>query len=224
MWFLVSYNRPSQCGDVMQSLRDCGLSTPGKLIVQGRDHERAYRSIEIPSNWSIEVLPQNVGLCSALQKSFREYPSEECYSVLADDEFVHSQGFDRTIIDAAGRWGISHGNDGWRTDQGWYHTLATYGGDLVREVGWWALPRLWHAYFDNAWQDIGAAMGLRRYCTDVRTTHLNVDVDERGGGTAPWDETYRRGRASAERDRSIYETWRRDELPRLLDRLRYAMR
>lgn len=224
MWFLVSYNRAEQCGRVVQSLIDCGISTPGRLIVQGRQQEDGYRQIQLPDDWEIDVLPENIGLCGALQKSFREFPSEGCYSVLADDEFVHTPGFDKRIMEAAGRWGIAHGNDGWRTDQGWYHTLATHGGDLVRAVGWWALPGLWHAYFDNAWQEIGRDFGLRRYCRDVKTTHLNVDVDEKGGGTAEWDDTYRKGRAPAAQDQARFQQWRAEEYPILKERLRSILK
>jgi len=224
MWFMVSYNRAKQCGDVIQSMIDCGISTPGRLIVQGREQESEYRSINLPLGWEIDVLTQNIGLCGALSKSFREYPTEQCYSVLADDEFVHTKGFDLRIMEAAGRWGIAHGNDGWRTDQGWYHTLVTHGGDLVRAVGWWALPGLWHNYFDNAWQHIGAEFGLRRYCRDMRTTHLNVDKDEKGGGTAEWDDTYRVGRQRAESDRAIFEAWKMNEYPQIRRRLKLLLR
>ena len=224
MWFLVSYNRAKQCGDVVKSLIDCGISTPGRLIVQGREQEAAYREIVLPSGWEIDVLPENIGLCGALRKSYREYPTEQCYSVLADDEFVHTPGFDIRIMEAAGSWGIAHGNDGWRTDQGWYHTLATHGGELVRAVGWWALDGLWHNYFDNAWQDIGRDFGLRRYCTDVKTTHLNVDTDEFGGGTAEWDHTYRTGRGRAEQDKQLYEKWKAIEYPLLKAKLKQSLR
>ena len=216
MWFLISMGRPDQCGRVVKSMRDCGISTHGKLIVNGTDDEMAYRSIILPPNWSIEVLPKNIGVCGAMAKAFRDHPTEDCYSLICDDEFVETPGFDSRLIQSAGRWGISHGNDRQMTDrpEEWLHTYATYGGDLVRAVGWWPLPGLWHGYFDNAWQTIAKEFGLRRYCRDVLTTHINT-----WHGTAENDDTYKAGRDPAEKDRQRFEQWLRDEWPGLRKKL-----
>ena len=199
----------------------CDVSTHGRLIVNGMVDEEAYRSIVLPDQWEIEVLPQNIGVCGAMAKMFRDYPTEDCYSLICDDEFVETTGFDKILIGSAGRWGISHGNDRQMTDQPceWLHTYATYGGDLVRAVGWWPLPGLWHSGFDNTWQVIAKEFGLRRYCRDVLTTHVNT-----WNGTATEDETYRIGRSPAETDMARFHQWKEIEWPSLRNRLKSEFR
>lgn len=224
MWFLISYNRAEQCGRVVKSMIDCGISTPGRLIVNGTDQESAYRSIKLPDKWEIDVLPINIGVCGAMAKCFREYPTEDCYSLICDDEFVKTQGFDVRLIQAAGRWGLSHGCDGWRCTYGMYHTYATFGGDLLRAVGWWPLPGLWHGYFDFVWQEIGNHFGLRRYCRDVKTIHLNVDRDWAGGGGAEWDETYDVARQRRQADSDVFVRWRESEWPKLSRHMKSILR
>lgn len=221
MWFLISMGRPEQCGRVIRSMMNCGLSTPGRLVVNGTADEAAYRQIELPNNWNIEVLPQNLGVCGAMAKMFRDYPTEDCYSLVCDDEFVETPGFDVRLMEAAGRWGIAHGNDRQMTDrpEEWLHTFATYGGDLVRAVGWWPLPGLWHCFFDNTWQLIAKEFGLRRYCRDVLTTHINT-WDE----SAPMDATYVAGRQPSHLDEARFQQWKRDEWPIQCGRLRAIIR
>lgn len=221
MWFMISMGRPEQCGRVIRSMMDCGLSTPGRLVVNGTADEAAYRQIELPSNWDIEVLPQNLGVCGAMAKMFRDYPSEDCYSLVCDDEFVETPGFDVRLIEAAGRWGISHGNDRQFTDdaEGWLNTFATYGGDLVRAVGWWPLPGIWHYYFDNVWVLIAKEFGLRRYCRDILTTHPNPAY-----GTGVMDATYEAARRPVLQDKNRYDNWVQSEWPYVRQRIRGMLR
>jgi hypothetical protein len=221
MWFLISMGRSDQCSRVVYQMIECGISTHGRLIVNGTEDEAAYRAIILPDQWEIQVLPQNIGVCGAMAKMFRDYPTEDCYSLVCDDEFVETTGFDKRLIEAAGRWGISHGNDRQMTDQPeeWLHTYATYGGDLVRAVGWWPLPGLWHSGFDNTWQVIAREFGLRRYCKDVLTTHINT-----WNGTATEDETYRIGRVPAETDMARFHQWKDIEWPSLRNRLKSEFR
>ena len=213
--------RPAQCGRVIRSMMGCGLSTPGRLIVNGTADEAAYRAITLPDAWEIEVLPENIGVCGAMAKMFRDYPTEDHYSLVCDDEFVETPGFDVRLIQAASRWGISHGNDRENTDgpDEWLHTYATYGGELVRAVGWWPLPGLWHCFFDNTWQVIAKEFGLRRYCRDVLTTHINT-----WHGTAPNDATYTAGRLQSDRDKARFEQWKRDEWPYVRERIRRMLK
>lgn len=197
-----------------------GLSTHGTLIVNGTDDEAAYRAIPLPAKWTIEVLPQNIGVCGAMRKAFRDYPTEDSYTLCCDDEFPRTHGFDANLIEAAGQWGISHGNDEQNTDAGWIHTFSTWGGSIVREVGWWPLPKVWHCFgVDNTWQIIAKEFGLRRYCRDVLTTHLNT-----WHGTAPMDATYEAGRIPSSQDEVIFQSWIKNDWPYLRDRLRTALR
>ena len=215
-------NRPERCTDVMQVMIRHGITTPGVLIVNGRQREDEYRAIELPLNWTIEVLPHNIGICGALNKMFSNLPTEPWYGIVCDDEYVFTDGFDRRLVNESADWGIAHGNDTKDTrphKQVKIHTYAVFGGELLRAMGFWCLDGCWHAYADWAWQTIADEFGLARMCHDVITEHRCYDY-----GAAPIDETYHVAHTKLQQDRQRYERWLAQEWPALKIRLQLALR
>lgn len=211
-------DRPQRCQQALDSMMASGISTPGRVIVNGPLQADAYSRLRLPDDWSIEFLPENLGICGALNWAFRRWHSEPWYGMPCDDELVFTPGFDRTLISEAGGWNIAHGNDGWRSEYRLW-TYATYGGDLLRTVGYWAPAGLWHWYFDDHWETIAAEFGLKRHCVDVRTEHRHTD-----NGAAGMDATYQAGRERTEEDRLRFEAWKRSEWLPIRQRLMAAMR
>ena len=195
----------------------CGLSTPGRVIVNGPDQIEAYRNLRLPENWSLIELPENIGICGALNWAFRLYHSEPWYGMACDDELVFTPGFDKILINAAGRWNCAHGDDGWRSSYRLWGFL-TIGGDLLRSAGWWALPGLWHWYFDDVWETIAGEFGLNAWCQNVKTEHNHTD-----NGKVQMDAIYALGRSRTEQDRQRFDRWKSHEWPKLKNRLRVAM-
>ena len=213
MWILPTMSRPVACQAVIDSMVAANLSTPGLVIVNG-DPGNAYRSIRLPAKWSIITFEDNRGVCGAMNWAFEQFPRADFYALVCDDEFVFTEQFDLKLIEAAGRWNIAHGNDGWQSETR-IHTYATWGGELIRAVGWWSLPGLWHWYFDDCWELIASEFGLRRFCRDVLTEHRHYTA-----GRATFDPTYQAGQSRAGQDQAVFEDWKRDEWPALRGRLR----
>lgn len=196
MWILPSYKRPEQCRAVLQQIISVGCETPGILFVQSGEAE--YQDMEIPKGWQRILMSHNVGLCRSMNYVFEQFPKEPFYGLICDDEYVFTPGWDKRLLEASGSWNIAHGNDGWQSSRR-IHTYATWGGDLIRTVGWWALPGLWHWYFDDVWEKIADECGLRRFCYDVKTEHKHYL-----SGKVPKDDTYLMGEARSQEDQWLY--------------------
>lgn len=217
MWVLPTYNRPEKCAAVMDQILSVGCTEPGMVIVNGYEGISQYSRIRLPKNWQMIFSPVNLGVCGAMQLHFLNYPNEPYYALFCDDEYVYTPGWDTTLVKAAGRFGIAHGNDGWQSENR-LHTYAVFGGDLIRTVGWWALPNLWHWYFDDIWELIAKDFQLKRFCRDVKTEHKHYL-----SGKAPRDKTYEAAELRANEDRQRYQEWLTNHYPRTKERLKAAM-
>ena len=194
-----------------------GISTPGFVVVNGPLQIEAYRRMRLPFGWELIELPVNLGICGGLNWCFEKFPNEPWYGMPCDDELVFTEGFDRVLIDAAGAWNISHGNDGWMSETRLW-TYATYGGDLLRAAGYWALPGLWHWYFDDHWELVAKEFSLKRHCREVVTEHRHVYNE-----TAAPDATFNAGRSRAAADRAAFNAWRSRGWPKLRERISFRM-
>jgi len=214
MWALISYNRPEKCKAVIDQILKVGCSTSGVVFVNG---DKTGYDFELPENWKWFYSPENIGVCAAMNKVFELYPSEPYYGLICDDEFVYTEGWDIKLAEAAGRWNISHGNDGWQSVTR-LHSYVTVGGDLVRECGWWSLPGLWHWYHDDVQELLARNLHLKRYCKDIRTEHKHYLA-----GKAEKDITYQAGESKKGKDQFVYNVWLQNEAPALIKRIKEKM-
>lgn len=213
MWVLPTYNRPELCKAVMDQINDVGCSTRGILFVNGYYQYPEYKKIVLPETWRMVVSPENIGVCAAMNKVYREYPDEDFYGLICDDEYVYTRGWDERLSEAAGAWNISHGNDRWQSN-GRIHGYVTVGGNLVRECGWWALPGLWHWFHDDVQELLAQTCELRRFCEDVVVEHKHHQA-----GKATKDGTYTMGESRKDADQQCFENWKRTEATNLMHRI-----
>lgn len=194
---------------MLRQINEVGCTTPGIVIVQGTETDYSEVKAVLPSDWKITTLPHNHGICGAMQWFFNHHPHEPFYGLVCDDEHVFTPGWDRTLIEAAGKNCISHGNDGWQSERR-IHGYATWGGDLLRAVRWWAIPGLWHWYFDDVWERIAADLNLRRWCPEVKVEHKHYLA-----GKTEKDATYAAGESMSRNDQRVFYAWLNYEWPHL---------
>lgn len=219
MWVVPTYNRPESLRLVLEQIKKVGCSSSIYIYVQGTERIDEYvKSIhsvkDFPSQMVIAYLPENIGLCGALNSAFQDYPNEPWYGTFGDDEYVYTEGWDTKLTDAARNCYISHGNDGIDSERR-IRTYAVWGGDLLRSVGYWMPQGLWHWYSDDVWENLSNACNLRRWCQDVRTVNKHYIY-----GTAPKDKTYIMGESRSLQDKMVFEIWMRDEFPRVVERIK----
>lgn len=219
VWLLPTYNRPEKCQAVLDQIIEVGCSTPGVVIVNGpttTGHD--YPPLFLPDGWRVVTLTENIGVCGAMQWYFTENPHDDFYGLICDDEYVFTPGWDVILTRAAGAGKIAFGNDGWQSGDvangKRQHGYVTWGGDLVRAVGFLSLPGLWHWYHDDVWEAIADAAGLNVFCSEVRVEHRHYRA-----GAAPKDATYLAGESRAAEDRGTYMKWRMSGFSDVMQRI-----
>ncbi len=200
MWILPTYNRPEKCQAVLDQIIEVGCSTQGVVIINGSTN---YPSLFLPDGWSVIKLPDNLGVCGAMQYAFMLYPNEPFYGLVCDDEYVFTPNWDIILTEAAGKDKIAFGNDGWQSGRR-QHGYVTWGGDLIRRIGFLSLPGLWHWYHDDVWEHIAARDNLNVFCEDVRVEHRHYRAQK-----AEKDHTYEMGMSRHEQDREVFLEWRK---------------
>src|SRR5665213_1963395 len=130
VWVLPTHNRPVQCRSVIERIKEMGCSTPGVVVVNGLESALSYETWkeELPENWQMVFMPENIGLCGAMRWFFSEYPNLPFYGVFTDDEFIETPEWDVKLIAEAGRWKLAHANNG-DTSATWPHSFMTFGGE-----------------------------------------------------------------------------------------------
>jgi hypothetical protein len=158
----------------------------------------AYRHLKLPEDWFDDIGPR-LPLSDIYNAILgRVLPPRDWYGFIADDLVPETIGWDRALIETARRDGMAVPGGSDTTGPCPHFVL---GGDLVREIGWLALPGLSRLYIDTVWRDIALARGVYRERRDVVLRHRHFS-----NGLALYDETYRK--PDKAHDRAIYERWK----------------
>lgn len=216
MWICPTHNRPERLATLVASLGR--VTTPGIVVINGRQRLGEYLDIELPASWAYRILPENIGYCAAYNLIFGERPNEPFYGWLSDDEVMLTEGWDAKLAEAAGRAYLAHSDDGWQSRRRISGTVAI-GGDLVRAIGYIFIPGLWHQYSEAMWERLAERCDIRRFCPDVRTENNHYLA-----GKAAKDATYREGEKHVGRDRSVYMGWVYRELPEIHARIKQPLK
>lgn len=175
------------------------------IAVDGaHDTEQHHAYLEIPAalaaNVHVHTSPTHRGLVGTLNyraaqvartqlmKDHRCDRGDGCQRVthigfMGDDHRVRTDGWDRTLAEAAGEWGIAYGNDLLRGAE--LPTSVMMSADIIRVLGKMCPAELWHMYCDDYWKALGSELGRLAYLPDVVIEHLHP-----AAGKAQVDESY----------------------------------
>lgn len=201
MWVLPSRGRPHRLYYLVTACLATGMTTP--VLVRADDDDPAlpgYLALALPKGWDVVSAPRT-GLAALYNNAFRAQPDADWYGFLADDVAPLSPEWDRVLIEASGLDGMAVPAGG-ETTGGTPHFVL--GGNLVRSMGWLALPGLDRLYIDTAWALIAKARGVYRERPDVRLEHRHFS-----NGKALFDATYRK--PNKVKDKEIFTNWKRQE-------------
>jgi hypothetical protein len=126
------------------------------------------------------------------------------YGEINDDHIYRTKGWDKILIekiehDGKG-WGIAHGND--LINGSALPGAIVISGNIVRTLGYMALPALHHLYVDNYFKTIGAGINRLFYCPEVIIEHCHWAV-----GKAIKDDTYNAKYQWETTDKEAFEKW-----------------
>lgn len=173
------------------------MSTPALVRLDTDDpFLPEYRALALPEGWTL-VVGARGPISAYYDEAYQARPAAPFWGFLADDVVPETPGWDAALIETAGRDGMAVPAGG-ETTGGCPHFVL--GRDLVRSMGWLALPGLDRLYIDTIWEKIAAQRGVYRERPDVMLRHRHFS-----NGLALRDGTYRK--PSRDHDRAIYENW-----------------
>ena len=202
MWFLPTLNRAESLRKVIKACVDTAMSTPVCVLVQYGQQKSAYDELELPPNWTIVHLPVNMGMLGARNWALLQYPNEPWYGFMCDDNLPRTNGWDTKLVEAAGNKRFVSCSDLFRAPPR-AGGATVFGGDLLRALGFWSLPGLWHWFDDDFWETLGTELGLWTIVKDVV-----VETVHQENGKMPVDDTFLLGQSRARQDQMVYESWK----------------
>lgn len=216
-WFLPTFGRPERCQETLNSIIAAECTTPGVVLIDGCD---GYDDIELPPGWTAVKFSDNRGQLVRLNEALAAYPDEPWYGIMHDDFHVVTKHWDQVLVREAGKLGIANANDGWNSSiHGGPQGSIVFGGDLMRAIGWFSPPGIFHMGAEGAWSKIVATFRNWTYCPDTIVEHRHAWNDK-----APLDETYRHEYASMEVDRAKWDEFATGpEMRAALERVAKAM-
>lgn len=216
VWLLPTRMRPVLCQEALVACEETNMTS--RLLVYadpGGDESMVeqYRSMRLPENAVLFI--HRMDMADTMRRVFENWSYEHCYGWIADDMRPRTPGWDLILEAEAASWGIAtcrdmHLSENPATRDGVLCGAQCFGGDLVRAVGWWALPGVRQAGIDDAWVTLCSELqDIKRYREDVVVEHWNWRTDSR-----PYDATDARGRSGddpfLQNDLAILEAWRSD--------------
>jgi hypothetical protein len=183
---------------LIDAWHETGASTPVELCMDFDDPcLQQVEEMRLPQGWHIEI--GHRGPLSAIYNAAYERNRDApFFGFIADDVVPITNGWDIKLIDVAGSDGMAVPAGG-ETTGGCPHFVI--GGDLVRSMGWLALPGLDRLFIDTVWGEISDKRDVLRRVPDVTLEHRHFS-----NGKAMMDDTYRKHKKA--QDKLIYNNWR----------------
>lgn len=219
-----SRGRPRSVAELAQAFAaTTGPEARMVVAVDDDDPQRtAYEQLPI---WELPQFDLRLGrrlrLGGTLNETAAEYVDQcDVIGFMGDDHRPRTDGWATWILDglqAPGGVHIVYGDDKLQGQQ--LPTAAFLTSQIVRTLGWMALPGLTHLYVDNAWLELGRAAGVLGYLPDVVIEHMHP-----GAGKAAWDAGYAEANAPEldAADKAVFERWRTEQLAADVMRLHTA--
>jgi hypothetical protein len=140
---------------------------------------------------------------------------------MGDDHRPRTVGWDRQYIDALAQLGtgIVYGNDLIQGEA--LPTQAAMTSDIILATGHMLPPGLVHLWVDNAWLELGRALGAIAYLPDVIVEHCHPIASK-----AAWDAGYAECNTDElmDADRAVFEAWRANDLDRWVQQIKEYQR
>jgi hypothetical protein len=211
-----SRGRPAAAGETIRAIRDTAVRVNTRIVLAVDEDDPClldYRRLVThsgkyaPEVWMVTLAAEETGnLVRATNTVSMRVAAADPHAIignLGDDHRPRTPGWDRRIIEALEEPGIAYGDDKIQGEK--LPTAPFISARIVTALGWYALPTCEHMFIDDAWREVGAALGRLRYLPEVIIEHMHPAV-----GKGEWDDSYRRVNSDAAiaRDRLAFVDWR----------------
>jgi len=218
---LPSRGRPHRVRDVYDSYMDTRALPDTKLtwILSQQDPKlQAYFATDLIDDWLVLESDFDT-LTKKLNRAAEMSKYADILGFVADDNIFRTDGWDIRIRDALEKPGLAYGNDLYQGAG--LPTSVFISNEIVKALGWFALPTSDHMYLDNAWKTLGERLGRLVYLPDVVIEHMHPVVGKGG-----WDETYSLSNTSERlsNDRVAFENWANGEIELDIQKINEAVK
>jgi hypothetical protein len=212
MWVLATRNRVANCQRFIDAWRTTQATTPVYVRLDECDPDLdCMKNLPWPSEFEIVIGPRS-RIGPSLQEAFHRYPNLPWYGYLADDLIPQTPGWDQKLIAAAAPNRISYANDVWEKEVRVCHPCI--GGDLVRAVGFLALPVVQHWGTDSVWERLHHDFRMNGRQQEVIVEHAHFKFD-----LATVDQTYKDSQNLKRDDKNAFYLWLENDYPELRQRI-----
>lgn len=207
-WALPTISRPANVTRLIESYNDVKEKAAVVVFLWKDDPSFAENMAQKwPKEWLVLVEGERFTAAEAMRRAMRYAPRASFYGFLADDVVFHTQ-WSTALAEAAVPCFVSYPDDGIQHEQLCTHFVC--GGELIRALGYWALPGLEHSGLDLVWMNLGYNVpGLLRYRPDVQWDHLHP-IAHKGKK----DKIYEYADSLREQDNTVYQSWLKGGLER----------
>ena len=215
MWILASRGRPQNIQRFINSWKETQASSTVYLRLDECDPcISEYKKIEYPQEFHV-VISSRARLGQAMNEMLKNNPNEPWYGLLADDLIPKTLYWDKKLIDAAESRYIAQCNDLSPKPLNCCHPCV--GGELVRHVGWFALPDCTHYGVEEPWKKLALSkdLNLLRYLPEVIVEHAHYRFDK-----SKFDNTYSELKDIKSQDKEKFLKWKESNLSLLIDSIK----
>ena len=179
MWLMTTKGRPAAAEQVLGECWDKGMRQRAIMYVDGNAEGYDFTR---PDNWG--VFYGNGNLAGSKRWILENFPDEDCYGWLADDNHPVTMHFSDYIEEVARPWKLVHCRDDFVSEMDYknqkiLHVTGNlggglcWGGDLIRSVGWWSPPGITQASIDWTWTTLCKDTPLGVYLHNIKVRHDN---------------------------------------------------
>lgn len=203
-WILPTISRPQNLTRLIESYNAVEEAAPVVVFLWRDDLKFAENMHQKwPREWTVLIESERFTAGEAMKRAFKYAPNAEFYGFLADDVVFKTQ-WSQQLKESAVPCFVSYPDDGLQHEGLCTHFVC--GGELVRALGYWCLPKLEHSGIDLVWMNLGFNVpGLLHYRPDVQWEHLHPLVNK-----AEKDEIYDFARSLLKQDDEVYQDWVRN--------------
>lgn len=201
MWIFATRNRVDNCKRFIRLWKETEASSPVYLRLDDDDPAlEEMKSLPWPKEFILNIGPR-VRLAGSMEEMFKNYPNEPFYGLLADDLMPGTLHWDQKLINAAGLDNLSYADEVFEKRIRICHPCV--GGDLVRHVGFFAVPGIRHFCTDTFWEELYHYFGKENRQYDVTLAHAHFNFNQ-----SARDQTYDESQAIKTNDTQIFREWK----------------
>lgn len=178
MWLMPTMGRPKMAKEAIDSFVSHGMKEQGVMWVDG---DGGGYDFTLPSNWTRMGDGIRHGIGYPMNLMMELFPDEMCYGWLADDNYAETDDWCEKLEDTAGYWHMSIAYDKYLFDLpkhiqmvsrgSLFASAMCFGGNVIRTLGWWALPGLKQVGIDWVLGELFKDTGIVIYRGDVTVRH-----------------------------------------------------